>query len=968
MSDNAGPKRLLGVEDDNGVHPKRARCDDPSIGHWDSIQALSLNTYETINSQIQNNATQGGDCSNRASAQHMQSSCRSPRFDGICLTVEIDILPPLFNVQKSSSTDDLVQSSDLRPESPHNPQEDICFGMLRDIQIRIEHIRDNRPIPPDEIAKEDVFASLELNIQKDRCDILVNGVRIATMNKKTHIVLKALTFVGSVTWTGQVPRSELCQKLAAAAKSSAIGPSKITCGMSILIFGPPSVAETLAKELGRYRLFLQHPQPMPMHAVYKNPQYLSIVAPSFNNGAILPPILTECSQLNTNTSDDLDQDKMINVHTVMDDLPNPDYLEEADIHGSIRTDLKGYQRKAVDFVICRETAQTGKQIKLWLPESSGPTKLVYQHIITGKRSPEALDMLGGILADGMGVGKTLIMIASIIAGLSRLTDISREELLSNRKVGNVPLATVSSTLVIVPTLKLVNGWIDEIHKHVSPGTLSYYVYHGHARTLPPTPPLPYHIVFSTYPTVASDFKRGGGVLNHFHWNRLILDEAHQIRTMNAKKFKAITSLSASIRWYDLCALIRFLRVPLLEDAKVFRKHISQTRKKGGLYKPNYRNLKLLLGAICLRRNTSSVLTSLCSTSVEHRPCLSGAERNAYDKLAIACSESIKAAASGPATKGGNKLILISIMRLQMFCNTGLAIPVNYRTEDLEEDLSFGTSVDSLQQYRDTTSSEYNSSASYSDSDDDHPSRKYRASCGQSWKWQGCAHGISDMDCVGDQPQELSNLTNSAEEDMMQDVQTASEYSSEIALNITRSNAYPSKLVHLLEDIERHYSEDKSIVFSVWRRTLDVVGNMFDENSVRFIRVDGGMDLSHRESALMEFQKNASVRVLLMTIGTGAIGLNNLCVASRVHILEPQWNPSVEDQAIGRALRLGQEKKVRVIRYITQKTVDEISKLKLSLNGGLHSSDQKISENERRTAYLRHIGNLIESTVLVRSIS
>ena len=77
MSDDAGPKRLLGVEGDKGVHPKRARCEDPPIGHWNSIQPLSRNTYETINTQIQNDATQGGDCSNRASVQHTQSNCRS---------------------------------------------------------------------------------------------------------------------------------------------------------------------------------------------------------------------------------------------------------------------------------------------------------------------------------------------------------------------------------------------------------------------------------------------------------------------------------------------------------------------------------------------------------------------------------------------------------------------------------------------------------------------------------------------------------------------------------------------------------------------------------------------------------------------------------------------------------------------------------------------------------------------------
>jgi SNF2 family DNA or RNA helicase len=68
-------------------------------------------------------------------------------------------------------------------------------------------------------------------------------------------------------------------------------------------------------------------------------------------------------------------------------------------------------------------------------------------------------------------------------------------------------------------------------------------------------------------------------------------------------------------------------------------------------------------------------------------------------------------------------------------------------------------------------------------------------------------------------------------------------------------------------------------------------------------------------------------------------LNNLSVASRVHILEPQWNPSVENQAIGRALRWGQDKRVVVIRYIMEETVEkmieggQMRKMQLSLNGG-----------------------------------
>jgi SNF2 family DNA or RNA helicase len=47
------------------------------------------------------------------------------------------------------------------------------------------------------------------------------------------------------------------------------------------------------------------------------------------------------------------------------------------------------------------------------------------------------------------------------------------------------------------------------------------------------------------------------------------------------------------------------------------------------------------------------------------------------------------------------------------------------------------------------------------------------------------------------------------------------------------------------------------------------------------------------------------------------------VATQVHIIEPQWNPSVEEQAIARALRMGQTKSVKVFRYIMKNTVEEV---------------------------------------------
>ena len=51
---------------------------------------------------------------------------------------------------------------------------------------------------------------------------------------------------------------------------------------------------------------------------------------------------------------------------------------------------------------------------------------------------------------------------------------------------------------------------------------------------------------------------------------------------------------------------------------------------------------------------------------------------------------------------------------------------------------------------------------------------------------------------------------------------------------------------------------------------------------------------------------------------------NITAATRVHILEPQWNPFVEKQAIGRAVRFGQKRAVSVVRYIVPRSIETVS--------------------------------------------
>ena len=99
-------------------------------------------------------------------------------------------------------------------------------------------------------------------------------------------------------------------------------------------------------------------------------------------------------------------------------------------------------------------------------------------------------------------------------------------------------------------------------------------------------------------------------------------------------------------------------------------------------------------------------------------------------------------------------------------------------------------------------------------------------------------------------------------------------------------------------------------------------------------------MPNRRKLFLQFKEDPDTCILLMTFGTGAVGYVlfssikrlihdtenhrlNLTIASRIHILEPQWNPSVEAQAIGRVLRLGQQENVAVTRYIVRNTVEEV---------------------------------------------
>merc|ERR1712151_887648 len=77
----------------------------------------------------------------------------------------------------------------------------------------------------------------------------------------------------------------------------------------------------------------------------------------------------------------------------------------------------------------------------------------------------------------------------------------------------------------------------------------------------------------------------------------------------------------------------------------------------------------------------------------------------------------------------------------------------------------------------------------------------------------------------------------------------------------------------------------------------------------------------RCSALQDFSSHPHVQIILCSLKAAGTGLN-LTVADHVLLLDPWWNPSVEDQALDRAHRLGQRRPVRCLRFVAERTVEE----------------------------------------------
>ena len=520
----------------------------------------------------------------------------------------------------------------------------------------------------------------------------------------------------------------------------------------------------------------------------------------------------------------------------------------------------------------------------------------------------------------MGLGKTLSTVALVCTSRNRADAFAVKG--GREQMSHGILTPTRSTLVVVPSLLILDEWKKEIEKHTSPGALRVAKYHGHERVAKAEDLLSYDIVLTTYGTVSTEHRRsyqgGREVLYYLRWFRVVLDEAHMIRSSRTAQCRAILALYASHHWCltgtpvsnkvdDLAPLLRFCRVPLLQDPAVFRDHVSKITRKS--FRQGCNVLRQVLSPVCLRR-TKVLLNLPQPRVVDHSITFSPAETERRAALVQHIRRCLDASVSGTHSDRSKPTMLQAILQLRIFCNQGTFMPDIQEMGDetlLDPDEALtllqeegrascalcSTEVFIINQGRDLSSGTLGACSHVlcavcrgSVVDDAERSKTYK--CPQ------CEHAFAER-----------------------------LLSHERVLCASSSSTAPrsAKLARLVEDLLASDGKEKSIVFSVWKKTLDTAAQLCSEAGICHVRIDGTVPQAIRQQALEDFVTKPEVTTLLMTLGTGALGLN-VTAATRVHILEPQWNPAVEKQAIGRVVRMGQEKNATIIRYSMKNSVEQ----------------------------------------------
>ncbi|KAM0938919.1 putative DNA helicase chromatin remodeling SNF2 family [Dioscorea sansibarensis] len=644
-------------------------------------------------------------------------------------------------------------------------------------------------------------------------------------------------------------------------------------------------------------------------------------------------------------------------------------LKETEPPSTLTCELRPYQKQALYWMSELEKGIDVEQAAKTLHPcwdayniSDRRASAVYVNVFSGEATtnfPSAAQMArGGILADAMGLGKTVMTIALILANPGRGISHDKDIEMSNDNhqstgISHTKTSTVvkGGTLIVCP-MALLGQWKDELATHSKPGSISVFVHYGGDRTNDPKVVADNDVVLTTYGVLASAYKCDPGKVSIFHqieWYRVVLDEAHTIKSSKTRVAQSAFALVSHCRLCltgtplqnnleDLFSLLRFLHVEPWCNWAWWHKLIQRPYESGD--ERGLRLVKAILRPLMLRRTKETTdkegragpILVLPPVNVQVVECeQSEAERDFYDALFKKSKVRFDQFVAQGKVLHNYASILELLLRLRQCCNHPFLVMSRGDNQEYAD-------LNKLARHflEGTTQNSANSTSSA-------PTRAYVEEVvegirrGEATECPICLESASDdpvlTPCAHRMCREclLSSWRSPSggpcpicrkpliKTDLIT-CPSESRFQIDVVKNWKESSKV-TKLIECLRSIQNAGLGEKSIIFSQWTSFLDLLEIPLKKKNVRFLRFDGKLSQKQRETVLKEFSESTDKLVLLMSLKAGGVGLN-LTAASNVFLMDPWWNPAVEEQAIMRIHRIGQKRQVRVRRFIVKDTVEE----------------------------------------------
>ena len=752
--------------------------------------------------------------------------------------------------------------------------------------------------------------------------------------------------------------------------------------VSINMYGLRKDADLVGKHLGQNNIWLGSPNAVEPGVPLFNPHSERRLAqPSYT------PSITSRDRVSVNCEVRTLEEVNDAVMKMFDQLKSAENIPEMEPSPLILTPLLQHQKQALWFMTEKETARRfglkeEDNNSLWRVAYEANGRKRYREIISGTVvDEEPPQTLGGLLADTMGLGKTLSVLSLVVSTLPEAQE-WQGMVPEPSLVHDSPGIRNTKTTLLVSPLSAVSNWVAQIKEHLKEHAISYYVFHGSSRTTDVDTLSNYDFVITTYSIVLSELsgrgsKRGISPLTKMNLFRIVLDEAHAIREQSTAQSQAIFKLNASRRWSvtgtpiqnrldDLVSVTKFLRLFPYDDKSKFAAHILSKFKSGDANVLT--SLRVLVDSFTLRRVKDKI-----NLPPRHDKIImlvfSDKERQIHEFFRTESKVLMNVIANdNKKTLGGCMYhhVLKAMMILRQVSAHGKEL-LDKEDRERIKGMSIQDAIDlddNNEGYRLDIGSKkaYEMFSLMQESSADVCAKCGKVleldtfdrkaamavvlrcldvlciDCFSSWKQVFDTEPRLPSEearcqvCDGLIPFTYSEITPAGlDEYVVNQAQSSNSRKHVKTLGVyegphTKTKALLSHLLETAEENKQLEGENqppiKSVIFSAWTSHLDLIEIALKDSGLsNYSRLDGTMSLPAREKALEEFHTNNAITILLASIGAGGVGLN-LISASRVYVMEPQYNPAAVAQAIDRVHRLGQTREVTTVQFIMKDSIEE----------------------------------------------